>query len=291
MEGDLGLGTLPWLLARLNHQQATGVLHILVDGVERRVFFKWGFVLFASSGPPGGPARPAPLERGTAFPPRRSRSAYEKQKATGKRFGECLVEMGAITEDALLAAVERQVREIITFLFSISRGHFRFEPADEPLDDDLMLDLPMQRILLDGIRSMIDPLALRIGVGPMTDVLHLESGRPATDEPPAERFRGVSPLPHRREVEGPRPPRNLASRRGGDAPKSRRAPLRRRREGELEPLLDEGEGRAHPHRLAPLGSSRPRASVPRHEVDVRPRDPRCDELLKKERRGDGAGEW
>ncbi len=183
MEGELGLGTLPWLLARLNHEQATGVLHVLIDGVERRVFFKWGFVLFASSGHPVDRLDQRLLKEGQ-ISSSTVEQAHERLKATGKRFGECLVEMRAVTEENLLRAVERQVRDIITFLFSISRGHFRFEPSEELLDDDLMLDLPMQQILLDGIRSMTDPLALRIGVGPMTDVLHLEGRRPSLDEPP-----------------------------------------------------------------------------------------------------------
>lgn len=182
MEGDLGLGTLPWLLGRLNQEQGTGVLHILVDGVERRVFFKWGFVLFASSGLPADRLDQRLLKDGKVSATTLER-AYEMQKSTGSRFGECLVEMGAVTEDELHAAVERQVRDVITFLFSISRGHFRFEPSEEPLDGDLMLDLPMQQILLDGIRSMSDPLALRIGVGPMTDVLRLEGRRATGDEP------------------------------------------------------------------------------------------------------------
>ncbi len=182
MEGDLGLGTLPWLLGRVHQEQSTGVLHILVDGVERRVFFKWGFVLFASSGHPADRLDQRLLKEGRVSPANVQR-AYDRQKSTGSRFGECLVEMGALTEDQLHEAVERQVRDVITFLFSISRGHFRFEPCDQPLDDDLMLDLPMQQILLDGIRSMTDPLALRIGVGPMTDVLRLEGRRSSADEP------------------------------------------------------------------------------------------------------------
>jgi len=180
MEGDLGLGTLPWLLGRLNQEQSTGVLHILVDGVERCVYFKWGFVLFASSRLPADRLDQRLLREGKVSATAIER-AYDRLKVTGSRFGECLVEMGAVTEDELHGAVERQVRDIITFLFSISRGHFRFEPSEEPLDGDLMLDLPMQQILLDGIRSMTDPLALRIAVGPMTDVLHLECRR-AKDE-------------------------------------------------------------------------------------------------------------
>ena len=182
MEGDLGLGTLPWLLARLNQEQSTGVLHILVDRVERCVYFKWGFVLFASSRLPADRLDQRLLREGKVSAAAIER-AYDRLKVTGSRFGECLVEMGTVTEDELHGAVERQVRDIITFLFSISRGHFRFEPSEEPLDGDLMLDLPMQQILLDGIRSMTDPLALRIGVGPMTDVPRLESRRATGDQP------------------------------------------------------------------------------------------------------------
>jgi len=182
MEGDLGLGTLPWLLSRLHQEQSTGVLHILVDGEERRVYFKWGFVLFASSRLPKDRLDQCLLREGK-LSPATVEQAYAAQKSTGRRFGECLVEIGAVTKDELHAAVERQVRDIITFLFSIARGHFRFEPSEEPLDGDLMLELPMQQILLDGIRSMTDPLALRIGVGPMTDVLRLEGRRATGDEP------------------------------------------------------------------------------------------------------------
>jgi hypothetical protein len=67
MEGELGLGTLPWLLARLNQEQSTGVLHILVDGVERRVFFKWGVRPLRELGASFGPAGPAAPEGGKDF--------------------------------------------------------------------------------------------------------------------------------------------------------------------------------------------------------------------------------
>jgi hypothetical protein len=182
MEGELGLGSLPWLLTRLNQDQSTGVLHVLVDGIERRVFFKWGFVLFASSGDPADRLDQRLLKAGRVSAATLER-AYERQKATGSRFGECLVEMGAVTQAELHGEVERQVRDIITYLFSISRGHFRFELSEAPVDGDLMLDLPIEQILLDGIRSMTDVLALRIGVGSMTDVLRLENRRAAGDEP------------------------------------------------------------------------------------------------------------
>ncbi len=170
-EGDLGLGTLPGLVRRLHEDRRSGILRLLVAGAERRVFYKWGSVIFASSDRKDDRLDQCLLKEGKV-----SSStlllAYESQKETGRRFGECLVEMGALSEGELLAAVERQVRAIVTFLFSMTKGHYRFEPTDEPVDDDLMLDLPMDEILLDGVRSISDPIALRIGVGTMTHYLH-----------------------------------------------------------------------------------------------------------------------
>ena len=100
------------------------------------------------------------------------RKARQAQESSGKRFGECLIDLEVLTEDELLAAVERQVRSIVTFLFSLDRGQYRFEETEEPVEQDLALDLPMREIIVDGIRSMEDPIALQIGVGAMTDYLH-----------------------------------------------------------------------------------------------------------------------
>lgn len=170
-EGELGLGTLPGLFRRLYEERRTGILHLLGDGAERRVYFKWGSVIFANSDRKDDRLDQCLLREGKV-----SSStlllAYDEQKEKGRRFGECLVEMEALSASDLLQAVERQVRGIVSFLFSMTEGHYRFEPTEEPIDDDLMLDLPMDEILLDGVRSISDPIALRIGVGSMTHYLH-----------------------------------------------------------------------------------------------------------------------
>lgn len=176
MQGELGLGTLPALIRALHADRRTGTLFIRAHGCERRVHFKWGAVVFAGS------------DRLEDRLDRRLRNeglvdagdldaARQAQESSGKRFGECLVELGALTEEGLVAAVERQVRSLVTFLFTLDRGQYWFEETEEPVDSDLAMDLPMQEIILDGIRSMEDPIALQIGVGAMTDYLH--PGRPA----------------------------------------------------------------------------------------------------------------
>ena len=171
VQGELGLGTLPSLIRKLHEERRTGTLRIRARGAERRVHFKWGAVVFAASD-----RSDDRLDRRLRAEDLVAQDVLEQargvQQSTGKRFGECLIELGAMTEAEVLAAVERQVRSIVTFLFSLDRGEYQFEETEDPIEQDLALDLPMREIIVEGIRSMEDPIALQIGVGSMTDYLH-----------------------------------------------------------------------------------------------------------------------
>lgn len=171
VQGELGLGTLPALVRKLHEEQRTGTLRLRAGEFERRVHFREGAVVFAGSDRTGDRLDQRLRDEGLVDVPT-LQAARKNQATSNRRFGECLIELGALTEEELLAAVERQVRSIVTFLFSLDRGQYRFEAMDEPVERDLVLDLPMQGIILDGIRSMEDPVALKIGVGNMTDYLH-----------------------------------------------------------------------------------------------------------------------
>lgn len=175
LSGELGLGTLPALIRRLHEDRRSGILHIGRGGLERRVYFKWGEVIFANSDRTEDRLDKR-LAREHGVSPDQLEQAHQTQKQSGKRFGETLVELGILDEEELLARVEEQVREIVTFLFSLDRGSYRFEQLEDPVAADLMLDLPMNGIIQDGVRSMTDPIALRIGVGSMRDYLHIGRG-------------------------------------------------------------------------------------------------------------------
>lgn len=172
VRGDLGLGTLPAIIRKLHEDRSTGTLHIRARGSEQRVHFQWGAVVFA-----GSDRREDRLDKRLRAEGlvelTKLEEAHQAQESSGKRFGECLIELGVLSEAELLEAVERQVRSIVTFLFSLDRGEYHFEETDEPVEQDLALDLPMREIIVDGIRSMDDPIALQISVGAMTDYLHV----------------------------------------------------------------------------------------------------------------------
>jgi hypothetical protein len=170
VQGELGLGTLPALIRRLHQDKSTGTLHIREPRCERRVHFKWGAVIFAGSGRASDRLDQRLLREGLVDQEALER-ARERQTSSGQRFGESLIELEALSAEELLLAVERQVRSIVTVLFSLDRGQYDFEETENPVEQDLVLDLPMQEIILDGIRSMEDPIAPQIGVGATTDFL------------------------------------------------------------------------------------------------------------------------
>ena len=188
--GELGLGTLPALIRQLHEERRSGILRIRRGESERRVYFKWGAVIFANS----DRAQDRLDQRLAKFHGVSQDvldQAHESQQQTCKRFGELLVELGVLDEDELLQSVEEQVREIVTFLFSMHDGSYCFESLEDPVSSDLMLDLPMREIIQDGIRSITDPIALRVSLGLMTDYLHVgrEWGvEPASVKNPSEAF-------------------------------------------------------------------------------------------------------
>ena len=119
--GDLGLGTLPAVIRQLHEERRSGILRILRGESERRVYFKWGAVIFANS----DRAEDRLDQRLAKFHGVSQEvldQAHKSQRQTRKRFGEILVELGVLDEDELLQRVEEQVREIVTFLFSIDDG-------------------------------------------------------------------------------------------------------------------------------------------------------------------------
>ena len=187
VQRELGLGTLLALIRKLHEERRNGTLHIRALGCEQRVHFRRGTVVSAGSDRSEDGLdqrlRAEGLVDGATL-----EQARRAQESSGKGFGECLIDLEALREDELLAAVERQVRAIVTFLFSLQRGHYSFEETEEPVEQDLTLDLPMREVIVDGIRSMEDPIALQISVGALTYYLHAVSTSEHADVNAAEGF-------------------------------------------------------------------------------------------------------
>ena len=77
-------------------------------------------------------------------------------KATGKRLGAVLVELGFLKPDELILILKYQVEEIILSLFTWEDGEIKF--IDGPLPDELILiKLSAANLIFRGIKRVNKP--------------------------------------------------------------------------------------------------------------------------------------
>jgi len=82
--------------------------------------------------------------------------ALEIQKSEKKkrRFGEILVDMGAITKEILEKELKAQIEQVIFTLLTWETGYFNFETDLLPLAREYTVQLSAQDILLEGARRI-----------------------------------------------------------------------------------------------------------------------------------------
>ncbi|HMU61324.1 MAG TPA: DUF4388 domain-containing protein [Gemmatimonadales bacterium] len=101
-----------------------------------------------------------------------TRAAAIQRTRPGHRFGDILVEMGALSRKELERQIRAQVEEVIFELMSWSEGYFSFE--DGPLPEALgeaTIRIPTESLLMEAARridewSRIEPKVPHLGVVP-----------------------------------------------------------------------------------------------------------------------------
>ena len=98
----------------------------------------------------------------------------------GKRLGQALVEIGAVSDLDLEDLVAEQLHMIALSAFRWTAGTVRTEDVEEPIPADIALPLSTERLLLEGARTYPDPRRLEQALGdPCRRVQRAENARPA----------------------------------------------------------------------------------------------------------------
>jgi len=79
-------------------------------------------------------------------------SAAQKERTDGRRLGELLLDMGAITQRELERQVRLQIEAVIFELLSWREGFFRFEEG--PMEGDPMVQISTEALLMEGARRI-----------------------------------------------------------------------------------------------------------------------------------------
>lgn len=171
MEGTLERAGLTQVLQGFRSGRQTGVLHLDQGGQAKHVYFNKGDIVFARS--ENGTDRLGEiLVRSGKLTRPELELACKVRESSHLRIGKTLVDMGYVSDNELDALVKRQVESILQSLISWETGSYRAELRDSALDEqdaDLVRgDISTENILMETVRGLDDPNAVRRGIGDLT---------------------------------------------------------------------------------------------------------------------------
>ncbi len=155
LKGTIPRYPLPDFLIGLQRLGKTGILQISTGPYTKNIFVKQGDVIFSSSNQEQ--ERMADMLRDIGkISPEQYDEATELMKASGKRFGTALVELGHLSPPDLVWAVRFQVEKIIQDLFGLESGNVIFKEESDPREEVITLKLSTGNLIYRGIKSIDD---------------------------------------------------------------------------------------------------------------------------------------
>jgi hypothetical protein len=143
------------VLKRIASEEKSGDLQVSFGNGTKTIYLKEGSVVFAASNISDDRLGETMLERGSI-------SEYEfilassLMKTEGRKFGEALVRIGLVTQEELERQLRLQFNQIVLSLFQVREGIYSFEERSPSIPNDLMVELAIPYLLLDGLRSVSD---------------------------------------------------------------------------------------------------------------------------------------
>lgn len=173
--GTVGFLSLAGVLKDLFQRRATGELVLADEEAVKKIFFKNGLIIYATSNQQEDRLGSVLLHHGLI-----SRSQFDESgrqvRATGKKQGTLLVQMEAISAKELFRGLNLQVRAIVLSLFDWDGGTWSFSDVLPPQEEIVTLRILPSPLIVEGVlkraaetdsfRSLWNPEALPLCLHP-----------------------------------------------------------------------------------------------------------------------------
>jgi hypothetical protein len=172
--GNLAIHPLPELLFTIGQYKVPGVITFTNRSITKQVFIRAGNVIFAASNAPEDHLGEFLFRCGKV-----SRVDYDNSiellaKSKGKWQGEILIELNAIRRDELPWAVRSHQQAIVWSLFNWFEGNVQFNIGKFRHSKPIMLDIPIPRVILDGVRHINQAKKIMHYMGNRSTILEQE---------------------------------------------------------------------------------------------------------------------
>ncbi|UCF06369.1 MAG: DUF4388 domain-containing protein [bacterium] len=71
-----------------------------------------------------------------------------------ERIGNILINKGYLDYDSLAAAIQEQMKEVVYEVLKWKQGHFIFFNGVQPEDEDILLDIKLDYLILEGLKRL-----------------------------------------------------------------------------------------------------------------------------------------
>ncbi len=169
LSGQIGPFSVVDVLQLLSMAKQTGKLVIDSRREKARVYFHRGELVYARPDGPRERLGERLVRLGLVTPSQIAGANLKAEiRAERMRIGQILVEAGTITQEQLRQVVRDQILEAVYDILGIATGEFRFFDGVLPEGEDILLDVSLELLLLEGLKR-IDELRQAAGEGPATD--------------------------------------------------------------------------------------------------------------------------
>ncbi|TAL23515.1 MAG: DUF4388 domain-containing protein [Nitrospirae bacterium] len=153
LKGNIRDYSFPKMLVQLNRKRVTGTLSVSMPHFTKKIYLIKGDAVFASSSYEDDRLGEMLLKAGKITVEQYDKSV-EILKATKKRQGAILVELGYLTPKDLFWGVKYQVKEIIYSLFQLEEGGFELTDGNVPTHEVITLKMSMGNLIYEGVKKI-----------------------------------------------------------------------------------------------------------------------------------------
>jgi len=155
LQGSLQEFSLPNILQLVKMSAKSGCLTIRREGETGRVFFRNGFITYATSSPQALPLGERLVKAGVIGKTQLKRALdAQRRSPDGARLGHVLLEGGDIDRETLEQAVREQIEDSVFTFFGWPDGEFQFGADESPSDEDILVELNVEHVIMEGCRRI-----------------------------------------------------------------------------------------------------------------------------------------
>ena len=163
MHGSISDTAVSDLIAKIFFSKSNGVLRLSQDEVKKNLYFIEGGIVFAHSNLRTERLGEILLRLGKITEEEFQQATLEPDEE--KRIGQTLLDKGLIAPSEVKAGVAYQVQQILFSVLNWDWGEYEFQEKNNPVFDDIRVEVSTPVILIDGIRNIQNPVVLERLIG------------------------------------------------------------------------------------------------------------------------------